>query len=88
MPSDIKNFKTLELDKVLSMLSNEITLPAAAERAAGILPCFDIKEVQRSLDKTYAAYQLLGISVMPSFSAVLPDHTLLVCAKNSCLRYF
>ncbi|MBR3961540.1 MAG: endonuclease MutS2 [Clostridia bacterium] len=69
MPSDIKNFKTLELDKVLSMLSNEITLPAAAERAAGILPCFDIKEVQRSLDKTYAAYQLLGISVMPSFSA-------------------
>lgn len=69
MPSDIKNFKTLELDKVLSMLSNEIALPTAAEQAAGILPCFDLAEVQRSLEKTYAAYKLLGISVMPSFSA-------------------
>ncbi len=69
MQNDIKNFKTLELDKVLSMLANEISLPFAAERAKGILPLFDEKEVQRSLDKTYAAYKLLGISVMPSFSA-------------------
>ncbi len=69
MSKDIKNFTTLELDKVLSMLSNEITLPTAAERAASIMPCFDLTEVQRSLEKTYSAYKLLGISVMPSFSA-------------------
>ncbi len=69
MSNDIKNFNTLELDKVLSMLSNEISLPSAAERARGILPLFDETQVQHSLDKTFAAYTLLGVSVMPSFSA-------------------
>ena len=69
MQNDIKNLKTLELDKVLNLLANEISLPFAAERAKGILPSFEETEVVRSLEKTFAAYKLLGISVMPSFSA-------------------
>lgn len=67
--NDIKNYNTLELDKVLQMLANEITLPDAAKRATEILPVFNEDEVKRLLDKTYAAYKLLGISVMPFFSA-------------------
>lgn len=69
MANDIKNFKTLELDKVLHMLSNEISLLSAAEKAKTITPLFDEDEVVRLLDKTHAAYKLLGISVMPAFSA-------------------
>lgn len=69
MSNNIKNFNTLELDKVLQMLSNEITLPSAKEKAKQILPVFDEEEVVRLLQKTYSAYKLLAISVMPSFSA-------------------
>lgn len=69
MANDIKNFKTLELHKVLHMLSNEISLSSAAEKAKTITPLFDEDEVIRLLNKTYAAYRLLGTSVMPAFSA-------------------
>ncbi len=69
MSNDIKNFNTLELDKVLQMLSNEISLPSAAENAKQILPEFDEDKVIYLLNKTYAAYKLLAISVTPSFSA-------------------
>lgn len=69
MASEIKNFNTLELDKVLHMLSNEISLSSAAEIAKTITPVFEEDEVVRLLEKTYAAYRLLGVSVTPSFSA-------------------
>ncbi len=69
MLNNLKNFNTLELDKVLQMLSNEISLPSAKEKAMQILPQFDEDEVIRLLEKTNAAYKLLAISVTPSFSA-------------------
>ena len=69
MVNNFKNFNTLELDKVLHMLSNEITLSSAAEDAKNITPVFEEDEVISLLEKTYAAYRLLGVSVMPSFSA-------------------
>ncbi len=69
MLNNLKNFNTLELDKVLQMLSNEISLPSAKEKATQILPQFDEDEVIRLLEKTNAAYKLLAISVTPSFSA-------------------
>ncbi len=87
MSNDIKNFNTLELDKVLQMLSNEISLPSAAENAKAILPQFDEDEVVRLLSKTYAAYRLLGISVMPSFSAAADNSEALKRADlGGCLN--
>lgn len=64
-----KYYNILELDKVLLMLSNEITLKDAAENAKNIEPEFEEVQIIKSLNKTNAAYKLLGISVMPSFSA-------------------
>ncbi len=63
-----KDFLTLELDKVLIMLANEIPLESAAEKAKNIMPKFDEDEVVSELNKTFAAYKLLGFSVMPSLS--------------------
>ncbi len=62
-----KYYSTLELDKVLDMLANEISLADAANLAKTLKPNFNQNNVIKSLEQTYAAYKMLGISVMPSF---------------------
>ena len=47
-----KAVKTLELDKILQLLSNEATLEDAKELSVKLEPKPDIREVKRDLDAT------------------------------------
>ena len=53
-----KNFKTLELDKILSLLSNEARCKDAKELALSLSPCSNFEDVKRNLTLTDDAYKL------------------------------
>ena len=51
-----RNAKTLELDKILELLSLQAGLADTAENALSLTPSSDFEEVKASLDKTNDAY--------------------------------
>lgn len=65
-----KNYKTLELDKVLEKLSEECTCPDAKEAALKLTPSADIKTAELLLSQTRDAYSLLARFGAPSFSGL------------------
>ncbi len=66
-----KAVKTLELDKILNLLSNEATLEDAKERSLKIIPDTNIKEVKRQLDATNDAYLFMLKYQAPSFGSAV-----------------
>lgn len=63
----LKDHKSLELDKILSMLANETTCADAAEMAIRIEPDTDLKHVTRLLQETDDAFVLMAKFGAPSF---------------------
>lgn len=65
-----KHFISLELDKILKMLSDTASSPDAKETALEIKPMTDYFEVLELLDKTEAAYILIAKFGAPSFGGL------------------
>lgn len=65
-----KYCKTLELDKILSLLANETTMDEAADLAVSIRPTNDYAEVKSLLKQTEDAYLLTAKYSSPSFYKV------------------
>ena len=62
-----RNYKALELPKILNMLSLECTNEDAAENALSISPSTDIETVKRLIKETDDAYVLMAKFGAPSF---------------------
>jgi DNA mismatch repair protein MutS2 len=62
-----KSLLTLELPAVLNMLAQEAVSDGAKERALGLMPSGDSKEVIRRLEETTAAKTLMATRQSPSF---------------------
>ena len=67
-----KSIRTLELPRVLQLLSEQAVSAEAKERALRIRPETEAEEVLRLLDQTDAARQMIGLHGSPSFSGVKP----------------
>ena len=67
-----KSIRTLELPRVLQLLSEQAVSAEAKERAQRIRPETEAEEVLRLLDQTDAARQMIGLHGSPSFSGVKP----------------
>ena len=67
-----KSIRTLELPRVLQLLSEQAVSAEAKERAQRIRPETEAEEVLRLLDQTDAARQKIGLHGSPSFSGVKP----------------
>ena len=67
-----KSIRTLELPRVLQMLSDQAVSAEAKARALRVRPETEAEEVQRLLDQTDAARAMIGLHGSPSFSGVRP----------------
>ena len=67
-----KSIRTLELPRVLELLSEQAVSAEARQRALRIRPETEPEEVLRLLDQTDAARNLIGRRGSPSFSGVKP----------------
>ncbi len=67
-----KSIRTLELPRVLELLSEQAVSAEAKARCAALRPETEPEEVLRLLDQTDAARQLIGLRGSPSFSGVKP----------------
>ena len=67
-----KSIRTLELPRVLQLLSDQAVSAEAKERALHIRPETETEEVLRLLDQTDAARVMIGLHGSPSFSGVKP----------------
>ena len=67
-----KSLRTLELPRVLQLLSGAAVSAEAKERALRVTPETEVEEVLRLLDQTDAARQMIGRRGAPSFSGVKP----------------
>lgn len=65
-----KHYKTLELDKIFTLLSQKCASALAKERALNIKPANDLKTAQKYCKQTEDAYILTARFGSPSFSAV------------------
>lgn len=65
-----KHFKSLELDKILILLSKETALKEAAQKALKLEPQTDISKVEKLINETYDAHMLIGRFGAPSFGGV------------------
>lgn len=65
-----KNYKTLELDKVLEMLKAETSCEDAGELALNIKPCSDFVTLCNMLNQTEDAQSLISRFGAPSFSGL------------------
>ena len=65
-----KSIRTLELPRVLELLSQQAICPEAKERALRLRPETEREEVERLLDQTDAARMMIGLYGAPSFSGV------------------
>ncbi len=63
----LKDYKSLELDKILQQLANETTCADAAALAAEIEPDTDLKHVEHLLQETDDAFVLMAKFGAPSF---------------------
>lgn len=64
-----KTAKTLELDKILSLLAAATSTEDAARAAEALLPETDLSEVERLLAQTKAAYAFLARYAAPGFGS-------------------
>ncbi len=67
-----KSIHTLELPRVLQLLSDQAVSTEAKEKALRIRPETETEEVLRLLDQTDAARAMIGLHGAPSFSGVKP----------------
>ena len=67
-----KSLRTLELPRVLQLLSDAAVSAEAKERALRVSPETEAEEVLRLLDQTDAAREMIGRRGAPSFSGVKP----------------
>ena len=67
-----KSIRTLELPRVLQLLSDQAVSAAAKARALRVRPETEPEEVLRLLDQTDAARAMIGLHGSPSFSGVKP----------------
>ena len=67
-----KSIRTLELPRVLELLSEQAVSAEAKQRALRLRPETEPEEVLRLLDQTDAARNLIGLRGSPSFSGVKP----------------
>ena len=67
-----KSIRTLELPRVLELLSEQAVSAEAKQRALRLRPETETEEVLRLLDQTDAARGLIGLRGSPSFSGVKP----------------
>ena len=67
-----KSLRTLELPRVLELLSEQAVSAEAKQRALRVRPETEPEEVLRLLDLTDAARNLIGLRGSPSFSGVKP----------------
>ena len=67
-----KSLRTLELPRVLQLLSDQAVSAEAKERALRVSPETEAEEVLRLLDQTDAARLMIGQRGAPSFSGVKP----------------
>ena len=65
-----KHFKTLELDKILEILSEKTSVEESAVIVKNITPSFDFDEVDFRLRQTDDAYRLVSYFKSPSFGRV------------------
>ena len=65
-----KSIRTLELPRVLELLSEQAVSPEAKQRALRLTPETETEEVLRLLDQTDAARTMIGLHGSPSFSGV------------------
>ena len=62
-----KQIMTLELDKILKILSGYCAIPDAVDLACSIKPAFTVEEVEHLLMQTNDAYMLIARFGAPSF---------------------
>ena len=62
-----KSIRTLELPRVLALLSDQAVSAEARERALRVRPETETEEVLRLLDQTDAARTMIGLHGSPSF---------------------
>ena len=62
-----KNYRALELDKILEMVAKEATCPDAADLARAIQPVYTAAEARHLLEETDAAFVLMAKFGAPSF---------------------
>ena len=67
-----KSIRTLELPRVLELLSDQAVSAEAKARALRLRPETEAEEVLRLLDQTDAARTMIGLRGSPSFSGVKP----------------
>ena len=67
-----KSIRTLELPRVLELLSEQAVSAEAKAKALRVRPETEPEEVLRLLDQTDAARQMIGLQGAPSFSGVKP----------------
>lgn len=77
--------KTLELDKILELLSLEATISDAADKAKEIVPQTDIKAVEELLSQTFAAYNFMSRYSSPSFGSACNVASQLLRAQSGAV---
>ncbi len=81
MQTNFKKYaETLELNKILEMLSCETALPDAAKMALNTPINTDINLVEASLQETWAAYTMLAKTLSPSFGKAVDNSAALARA--------
>ena len=72
-----KSIRTLELPRVLQLLSEQAVSPEAKELALAVRPETDYEDVLRLLDQTDGARAMMTLPGAPGFSGVKPMRELL-----------
>lgn len=76
-----RQIKTLELDKILRILSGYAVIPDSVEKCCEILPVFNLSEVECLLTNTSDAYMLIARFGSPSFGGALNCNNALARAE-------
>ena len=77
--------KTLELDKILELLSKETSIEDSALIAKSIVPKTDINEVNELLNQTFAAYTFMSRYTSPPFKSVVNVSSKLLRAQSGAV---
>ncbi len=83
-----KYANTLELNKVLEMLSRETSLPDATEKLLNLEISTDENTVAKELNKTFAAYKMLAKSTFPPFGRAVNNASALARASVGAVLTF
>ena len=81
-----KSLRTLELPRVLEMLSAQAVSDEAKRRCLALRPETDVEDVARLQDETEAARRMMALRGSPGFSGVKPGREILDRAdRGGCL---